>query len=159
MKSKISEDGLIVGDDFLEYKKNQHPKQLKYQTKYLTIIRLDRVFSESNNTTVFQELSASHLPIDELFKGKNLSVTTYGATGSGKTHTICGSASEPGLTQRFVSDIFRLKSEKYPNHKLACSFIEVANLLTIQLPSKITLTVKKPSKKLDLLSHRNSHKF
>ena len=41
-----------------------------------------------------------------VLKGLNATVFAYGATGSGKTHTMVGDASDPGLMVLGMNDIF-----------------------------------------------------
>jgi hypothetical protein len=44
--------------------------------------------------------------IDVLFNGFNCSVFVYGATGSGKTHTMLGKENNPGITLRTVVELY-----------------------------------------------------
>ena len=41
-----------------------------------------------------------------VLRGLNATVFAYGATGSGKTHTMVGDASDPGLMVLSVHDVF-----------------------------------------------------
>lgn len=43
-----------------------------------------------------------------VLKGLNATVFAYGATGSGKTHTMVGDAADPGLMVLSMNDIFEL---------------------------------------------------
>ena len=42
-----------------------------------------------------------------MLRGTNATVFAYGATGSGKTHTMVGDATDPGLMVLSLRDIFR----------------------------------------------------
>ncbi len=41
--------------------------------------------------------------------GYNANVVAYGATGSGKTHTLWGGSADPGLVPRAVNELFRVR--------------------------------------------------
>ena len=45
--------------------------------------------------------------IDVIFSGFNCSVFVYGATGSGKTHTMLGKENNPGITLRTVVELYK----------------------------------------------------
>jgi hypothetical protein len=59
------------------------------------------------------------------------SVFAYGATGSGKTHTMLGSAAEPGVMYLTMLDLFKcideIKEEK--ECSTAVSYLEVSSTL------------------------------
>ena len=44
--------------------------------------------------------------LDSLFDGYNACVLAYGQSGTGKTYTMLGTPSEPGLAQRLCAAIF-----------------------------------------------------
>ena len=54
--------------------------------------------------------SVEHL-VDSVVAGYNATVFAYGATGSGKTHTMMGTDSQPGITPRAIQRLFKLISE------------------------------------------------
>ncbi|BBM99678.1 kinesin family member 22 [Marchantia polymorpha subsp. ruderalis] len=58
-----------------------------------------------------------------LFEGRNATVFAYGATGSGKTHTMQGTETDPGLMYRAVKSIF--KSATDHGCTVAISYYEV----------------------------------
>lgn len=65
-------------------------------------------------------------------EGINGSILAYGATGSGKTHTIFGGEiSAPGVVYQSVQELFdeklRLEQEEGKQVQLLCSFVEVYN--------------------------------
>ncbi|MBN3312432.1 KIF22 protein, partial [Atractosteus spatula] len=47
-----------------------------------------------------------------LLAGQNASVFAYGPTGAGKTHTMLGSAEQPGIIPRAVRELFQLVREQ-----------------------------------------------
>lgn len=50
----------------------------------------------------------------DVLNGYNATVFAYGATGSGKTHTMVGTSTNPGIMVRALNDIF-LAVQKLPN--------------------------------------------
>ncbi|KIY99366.1 hypothetical protein MNEG_8594 [Monoraphidium neglectum] len=65
-------------------------------------------------------------------KGLNGTVFAYGATGSGKTHTMVGTPSDPGLMVRSLAEIFQQREALAPGRSaedfsVVCSYLEVYN--------------------------------
>ncbi|XP_043531080.1 kinesin-like protein KIF22 [Chiloscyllium plagiosum] len=50
--------------------------------------------------------------LSHVLNGQNASVFAYGPTGAGKTHTMLGSAKQPGVVPRSLLDIFRMVREQ-----------------------------------------------
>ncbi|KAG9392327.1 Kinesin motor domain [Carpediemonas membranifera] len=69
--------------------------------------KVDFVFPpDSKQEDVFLEVEPLvHTALD----GKNVCIFAYGATSSGKTHTMSGTAKEPGIIPRTVAAIFEFK--------------------------------------------------
>jgi len=81
----------------------------------------------ANQQEVYQ---ASVRPVIEgIIDGINATIFAYGATGTGKTHTMIGYADEPGITVLTVADLFdaieQTKHEK--EYRLTMSYMEVYN--------------------------------
>lgn len=62
--------------------------------------------------------------------GYNVCIFAYGQTGSGKTFTIYGAESNPGLTPRATSELFRLI--KRDGNKYSFS-LKVRNIFLVHL--------------------------
>lgn len=61
--------------------------------------------------------------VQDILDGYNATVFAYGATGSGKTHTMIGTSSNPGIMVRALNDIF-LAAKKLPdNTEFTVSFL------------------------------------
>ncbi|KPA77039.1 putative kinesin [Leptomonas pyrrhocoris] len=92
---------------------------------------VDHVFhSHAAQIEVYEE-SCKRI-VEGVFHGINGSILAYGATGSGKTHTMFGSTmSAAGIVYQAVQDIFaekdRLEEEEGKRVRVKCSFLEVYN--------------------------------
>ncbi|XP_046596920.1 kinesin-like protein KIF19 isoform X2 [Neodiprion lecontei] len=67
--------------------------------------------------------------VQDVLNGYNATVFAYGATGAGKTHTMVGSPSEPGVMVRALNDIF-LAAQKLPTNvefAVTMSYMEIYN--------------------------------
>ena len=85
----------------------------------------DRVFDEyATNRDVFN-VTTKHL-IDPLLEGCNCTVFAYGATGSGKTHTIIGNEREPGVIYLTVMELFK-KIKSSNDLEVSISYLEIYN--------------------------------
>lgn len=98
----------------------------------------DRVFDdESTNIQVFEAITKQF--ITPFLEGYNVSVFAYGATGSGKTHTMLGNGEDPGVMFFTTMELFRMinaMSEK-EQLELSISYFEIYNEQVFDL---LTLT-------------------
>jgi centromeric protein E len=70
----------------------------------------DRVFGPTESTTTLYQ-SCVRSVIESFVEGYHGSVFAYGQTNSGKTHTMTGNLTEPGVVRLAVNDIFhRIRS-------------------------------------------------
>ena len=78
--------------------------------------------------------------ITQILDGFNVCAIAYGGHGSGKTHTIGGSAADPGLLYRSVSTVFDLIAggSESMQHEVFISMFEVVGELIrdLQLPAE-----------------------
>lgn len=76
--------------------------------------------------------------IQHALHGNNCTVFAYGATGSGKTFTMVGGASDPGLMVRSMEALFEAAKPLTEDDavKLEVSYLEVYNEVRHQLRSK-----------------------
>jgi Kinesin motor domain len=99
--------------------------------------KYDKVFSE---TTENQEIFATFVEplLQKAFSGYNVCVLTYGQTSSGKTHTMKGSSSDPGMVPRTLSWVMNALNqinttntgpENNSNNTVSCkiSYLEIYN--------------------------------
>ena len=63
-----------------------------------------------------------------MLDGYNVCLFAYGQTGSGKTFTMTGSPTDPGLTPKAITELFRLIEERvHCNCRVTTYFIELYN--------------------------------
>jgi len=90
---------------------------------------------EASNETVYDGTAAPL--VRGVLEGVNATVFAYGATGSGKTHTMVGTKTDPGLMILSLRDVFRgITSERARNDsafEVTCSYTEVYNELVFDL--------------------------
>ena len=94
----------------------------------------DRVFDESTSQQAVFESTALPL-IDSVLGGINATVFAYGATGAGKTYTMIGSSSHPGIMVLTLYELFGRISD-FSNINVKCSFIEIYNEIVYDLLSQ-----------------------
>lgn len=81
-----------------------------------TSMEMCKVFSKSNTIYCYKFwfliccwcLTMLQYLVQSAVDGYNVCIFAYGQTGSGKTFTIFGSDSNPGLTPRAISELFRV---------------------------------------------------
>mmetsp|Transcript_1286 Transcript_1286/g.3133 ORF Transcript_1286/g.3133 Transcript_1286/m.3133 type:complete len:715 (-) Transcript_1286:330-2474(-) len=90
---------------------------------------VDSAFGEEASTSdVFSELSTL---VREAIAGANAAVLAYGPTGSGKTHTMYGSARSPGLVPRTLALLLAARGEQ--QQQVTVSMVEVHNEIIVDL--------------------------
>ncbi|KRT81979.1 Kinesin, partial [Oryctes borbonicus] len=57
----------------------------------------------------------------------NATVFAYGATGAGKTHTMVGDPSQPGIMVRALNDLFNAVKDKEDQYSVTMSYLELYN--------------------------------
>lgn len=87
----------------------------------------DNVFTTEPIQTVY--FKTSKRLIEPLFKGYNGCVFAYGATGTGKTHTMIGNSQLPGIINLSLAEIFEKKAEIETNMEVSVkiSYVEIYN--------------------------------
>ncbi|KAK5165843.1 tubulin-dependent ATPase kip3 [Saxophila tyrrhenica] len=102
---------------------NPGGKRTKDQT-----FAFDKVFDENTTQGDVYEATTKNL-LDSVLDGYNATVFAYGATGCGKTHTITGTAQQPGIIFMTMQELFEkvddLQSEK--ESEITLSYLEIYN--------------------------------
>ncbi|CAH9098359.1 unnamed protein product [Cuscuta epithymum] len=111
----------------------------------------DQVFD--GNCTQEDVFEDTKFLVQSAVDGYNVCIFAYGQTGSGKTFTIYGSDSNPGLTPRATSELFRIMrqdSNKF-SYSLKVYMVELyqdtlVDLLLPKSSKRLKLDIKKDSK-------------
>ncbi|KAM5138305.1 kinesin-like protein KIF18A [Mantella aurantiaca] len=130
---QVIDDHILVFDPKAEEVNFFHGRSIsnrdvnKRKNKDLKFV-FDCVFDQnSEQLEVFEQ--TTKIVLDGFLNGYNCTVLAYGATGAGKTHTMLGSSSQPGVMYLTMMDLYNrmesLKDEKICN--IAISYLEVYN--------------------------------
>lgn len=85
----------------------------------------DRIFGPNNNN---ENIFNSMLPMLKLaIEGCNVCIIAYGASGSGKTHTMIGNDVQPGIISRSMNFILENGSHNISDLSIKCSMYEIYN--------------------------------
>ena len=98
-------------------------KRVKDQT-----FAFDRIFDENVTQAEVYEATTRSL-LDSVLDGYNATVFAYGATGCGKTHTITGTAQQPGIIFLTMQELFERISEVTEDKvtEISLSYLEIYN--------------------------------
>ena len=85
---------------------------------------------EVNVKEVYEKTTKPYL--NNLVNGLNVTVFAYGATGSGKSHTMTGTSAQPGIIPRAISEIFSIIEHTAANENdvffyVRLSYVELYN--------------------------------
>lgn len=126
---QITGDTSLVFDPRPREVRSHNPGDHRYRELTFTY---DRVFDqESTNNQVYED--TGRRLILPLLSGYNCSLFAYGATGSGKTHTMSGKdASGGGVIPNMIGDLFKaVEARKAANESLSIrlfiSYLEIYN--------------------------------
>eukprot|EP00041_Stephanoeca_diplocostata_P028314 m.799552 g.799552 ORF g.799552 m.799552 type:complete len:1243 (+) comp23353_c0_seq6:264-3992(+) len=88
----------------------------------------DHVFGPDTSQVGVYEKSCKFL-LEGVINGYNATVFAYGPTGAGKTFTMSGSASQPGIMPMAIADLFDLmRADTAPvTYKVTVTYIEIYN--------------------------------
>ena len=93
-------------DEFFFHGRKQERRDLNKKVQRDQKFAFDCVYGpNSTNSDVFEGTTKDLIAV--LFSGFNCSVFVYGATGSGKTHTMLGKENNPGITLRTVVELYK----------------------------------------------------
>ncbi|PGG97926.1 hypothetical protein AJ79_09039 [Helicocarpus griseus UAMH5409] len=98
-------------------------KRVKDQT-----FMFDRVFDENTSQGDVYESTTRSL-LDSVLDGYNATVFAYGATGCGKTHTITGTAQQPGIIFLTMQELFERIADRTDEKvtEVSLSYLEIYN--------------------------------
>ncbi|PTU25079.1 hypothetical protein P175DRAFT_0471926 [Aspergillus ochraceoroseus IBT 24754] len=98
-------------------------KRVKDQT-----FAFDKIFDQNATQGEVYEATTRNL-LDSVLDGYNATVFAYGATGCGKTHTITGTAQQPGIIFLTLQELFERIEERSGEKQteLSLSYLEIYN--------------------------------
>jgi hypothetical protein len=70
--------------------------------------------------------------VRDVCDGYNSCVLAYGQTGAGKTHTVCGTADDPGIVPLACRELF-IELAAHPGTKVKASYVEVRALACVRV--------------------------
>ncbi|ORY06368.1 P-loop containing nucleoside triphosphate hydrolase protein [Clohesyomyces aquaticus] len=133
-------------------------KRVKDQT-----FGFDRVFDENTTQGDVYEATTKNL-LDSVLDGYNATVFAYGATGCGKTHTITGTASQPGIIFLTMQELFEKIQEVQDQRvtEVTLSYLEIYNetIRDLLVPggSKQTLMLREDAHQAVSVAGLTSHR-
>ncbi|KAK3385431.1 P-loop containing nucleoside triphosphate hydrolase protein [Podospora didyma] len=92
------------------------------------VFAFDRIFDDNASQADVYEGTTKNL-LDSVLDGYNATVFAYGATGCGKTHTITGTAQQPGIIFLTMQELFEKISERSAEKstEVSLSYLEIYN--------------------------------
>ncbi|CAH2020963.1 unnamed protein product, partial [Acanthoscelides obtectus] len=110
----------------LERKSKLH-READESSRHGEVYIFDHVFNqECTNSDVYG--SVVKPLVDSFMEGFNATIFAYGQTSSGKTHTILGNKTDPGLFQLVSNQLFQHVADQVDKRYLIrCSYIEIYN--------------------------------
>ncbi|KAK3676757.1 tubulin-dependent ATPase kip3 [Recurvomyces mirabilis] len=134
-------------------------KRVKDQT-----FGFDRVFDENTTQGDVYEATTRNL-LDSVMDGFNATVFAYGATGCGKTHTITGTAQQPGIIFLTMQELFEKVDEVQTDKEseITLSYLEIYNetirdLLSPGAGGKQGLMLREDANQVVSVAGLSSHK-
>ena len=106
-----------------------HPNALPSASRHKDIhYGFDHVFPSTATQAQVYEATAGRL-VERVLDGYNATVFAYGATGAGKTHTMIGTAAQPGVMVQTMHDLFAGMRQRDAGSKyeVGVSYMEVYN--------------------------------
>ncbi|KDQ07414.1 hypothetical protein BOTBODRAFT_609753 [Botryobasidium botryosum FD-172 SS1] len=102
LPSEMSDDGVQVSDGSISVVNPRDPTQ-RFKFNFSSAYGQDATQDELFDTDV-------HPLLDYIFTGLTVTIFAYGVTSSGKTHTVQGSPSSPGIIPRVINALFKKKA-------------------------------------------------
>lgn len=123
----------------------------------------DRIFDQNALQGEVYESTTRNL-LDSVLDGYNATVFAYGATGCGKTHTITGSAQQPGIIFLTMQELFERIDERSGEKatEVTLSYLEIYNetIRDLLVPggSKAGLMLREDTNKSVSVAGLSSHR-
>ncbi|RDB26446.1 Kinesin-like protein KIN-7L [Hypsizygus marmoreus] len=108
-----------------------------------TSFTFDSILTGTPNKPIYSTVARSH--VHAAMDGFNAVIFAYGQTASGKTFTLTGDDTEPGIIPRAMRDVFAvIRRTPGREYLLRCSYLEIYNEAIHDLLAPPTSAVKNP---------------
>ncbi|KAF5377904.1 hypothetical protein D9615_006794 [Tricholomella constricta] len=102
------------------------PTYAKSATTSTQTFNFDSVLTGTPNKPIYTTVARSH--VHAAMEGFNAVIFAYGQTASGKTFTLSGDDTEPGIIPRAMRDVFGfIRRTPEREYLLRCSYLEIYN--------------------------------
>ena len=101
----------------------------------------DKVYWGSSATEKIYTEMGAHI-VEHVIEGYNGTIFAYGQTTSGKTHTMIGSESLPGITPLALNDLFRHINKSDKDFKVWVSYLEIYNEVINDLLNSASINLR-----------------
>ncbi|KAF9012770.1 P-loop containing nucleoside triphosphate hydrolase protein [Cyathus striatus] len=116
-------------------------------------LTFDSTLTGSENKPIY--IITARKRVRAAMEGYNTVVFAYGQTASGKTYTLTGDETEPGIVPRTRRDIFAyIRNTPEREYLLRCSYLEIYNETTIDLLAHPSLASADPRNDITLVPLR-----
>uniref|UniRef100_A0A1A9WQ44 Kinesin motor domain-containing protein n=1 Tax=Glossina brevipalpis TaxID=37001 RepID=A0A1A9WQ44_9MUSC len=136
--TKLLFDPAEEDEEFFFHGVKQKYRDFSKRSKKEISMEFDRVFdTNTKNEEIFQESAA--MLVDSVLNGYNCCMFAYGATGTGKTFTMLGNRTCPGLISLTMNHLFNKIKQPTNNgytYDLRVNYLEVYNEKVINLLTK-----------------------
>ncbi|RDB19175.1 Kinesin-like protein KIN-7L, partial [Hypsizygus marmoreus] len=118
----------------------QHTKSTSSASTSFTF---DSILTGTPNKPIYSTVARSH--VHAAMDGFNAVIFAYGQTASGKTFTLTGDDTEPGIIPRAMRDVFAvIRRTPGREYLLRCSYLEIYNEAIHDLLAPPTSAAKNP---------------
>ncbi|KAG6873718.1 hypothetical protein C0995_012182 [Termitomyces sp. Mi166 len=102
------------------------PTYAKSSSTPIQSFNFDSILTSTPNKPIYSTVARSH--VHAAMEGYNAVIFAYGQTASGKTFTLSGNESEPGIIPRAMRDVFAfIRQTPKREYLLRCSYLEIYN--------------------------------
>lgn len=162
----------VIDDRCLVFDPPQDSPMSRFQSKVVSnmgkrvkdqTFAFDRVFDDNTTQGDVYESTTRGL-LDNVLDGYNATVFAYGATGCGKTHTITGTAQQPGIIFLTMQELFEKINERSEEKQteITLSYLEIYNetIRDLLVPggSKAGLMLREDANQAVSVAGLSSHK-
>ena len=125
--------------------------------KLINSYTFSEVFDETSTQEKVFETTCKDLILDLIQKDKSGLIFTYGMTNAGKTFTVTGSPSSPGILPQSLTFLFKYCQDENIKLSIHCNFVEIYQEDVFDLLSLDPLNAKNKFYKKKINVKENAH--